>query len=169
MARARCVPHAKTAEHALLLVFLRLQCSERDGIQTERRHRANVDIRCSMKLGLFVVMLAALVACSHDRAGGLPQPSETNTHLDPGNVPSDLRDLIPLAEKWGIGDDIDRANIQSKASDQEKAQLVEALRGRNARITEWLDSYSGGAAMPREAGAFMYMQLGLDEMGLWQQ
>ena len=32
-------------------------------------------------------------------------------HLDPALVPSDLRHLIPLAEKWGIGDDLIRTDL----------------------------------------------------------
>ena len=34
-------------------------------------------------------------------------------------------------------------------------------------ITQWLDSFSIRNRMSDEAAAFMYMQLGLDEMGLW--
>jgi hypothetical protein len=86
--------------------------------------------------------------------------------LDPNKVPADLQDLIPHAEKWGIGDDFIRGDFQSKATDAEKKALQEALKGRNARITVWLDE-QGATDMSEEAAAFMYMQLGLDEMGLW--
>lgn len=87
-------------------------------------------------------------------------------HLDASKVPEDLVDLIPFARKWGIEDDLIREDVQSKSSQKEKQALADALRGRNARITEWLDAQPKGAQMTDEAAAFMYMQLGLDEMGL---
>ncbi len=87
--------------------------------------------------------------------------------LNASKVPSDLADLVPLAEKWGINDDVIRNDFQSKSSDADKQALVKALTGRNDRITKWLDSQPKDGAMSDEAAAFMYMQLGLDEMGLW--
>jgi hypothetical protein len=87
--------------------------------------------------------------------------------LDEKRVPDDLRDLIPIVEKWGIADDIIRGDFQSKASQAEKDALRKALTGRNSRITKWLDTFSEKLPMTPEAAAFMYMQLGLDEMGLW--
>ena len=88
-------------------------------------------------------------------------------HLDSRKVPSDLRDLVPLAEKWGIGDDLIREDFQSKATNAEKQTLAKTLTGRNARITEWLNDQPQGAVMSDEAAAFMYMQVGLEEMELW--
>lgn len=89
------------------------------------------------------------------------------TRLDATKVPDDLVDLIPFAEKWGIGDDLIREDFQSTATREEKQALADALRVKNARITKWLDAQSKDAPMTDEAAAFMYMQLGLDEMGLW--
>jgi hypothetical protein len=86
--------------------------------------------------------------------------------LNPNDVPTDLSDLIPLAEKWGIGDDIIRNDYQVKASQSEKEELKSCLKGRLERINEWLDSYTDGIEMSNEAAAFMYMTLCLDEMAL---
>jgi hypothetical protein len=58
------------------------------------------------------------------------------SQLDPGKVPADLRDLLPLAQRWGIGDDVDRA---------------------------WLDTFKPGT-MTDEAAAFMYAQLAIEDM-----
>src|SRR5262249_32483227 len=85
--------------------------------------------------------------------------------IDSMHVPEDLRDLIPMAEKWGIGDDIIRGDFCEKASHDEKVSLVDAVKGRTDRINKWLDSF--GSAMSQDAGAFMYMLLALDEMGLY--
>ncbi|ACF53306.1 hypothetical protein D7U98_04305 [Stenotrophomonas maltophilia] len=89
-------------------------------------------------------------------------------HLRRDRVPPDLVDLIPLAEKWGIGDDLLRDEMQERATDAEKRAMADALKHRHARITAWLDSFPKGQPMTDEAAAFMYMQLGVDEMGLMQ-
>ena len=86
--------------------------------------------------------------------------------IDPSQVPEDLRDLIPMAEMWGIGDDVIRSDFEEKASEEEKERFKEALTGRTTRITEWLDSF-GDELMSEEAGTFMYMLEALDESGLW--
>ena len=86
-------------------------------------------------------------------------------HLDPKNVPEQFRDLVELAQKWGIGDDIIRNDLHEKATLEEKQILKSALNGRTRAINEWLDTF-GAAEMTEAAGAFMYMLLGLDEMGI---
>jgi hypothetical protein len=86
--------------------------------------------------------------------------------IDPSNVPEHLRDLIPMAEKWGIGDDIIRCDFEKKASAEEKEEFREALRGRTDQVTAWLDSFEV-LGLPEDAGPFMYMLEALDESGLW--
>lgn len=85
--------------------------------------------------------------------------------IDPANVPTKLRDLIPMAEMWGIGDDIIRGDFCKKASVEEKQSLFQAVRGRTDQINKWLDSFQ--SSMTSDAAAFMYMLLALDEMGLY--
>ncbi len=125
-----------------------------------------------------VIALISVTGCSRSPSEILPASemrekyqlaaeNRPTLHLDPAKVPSDLRDLVPLAERWGIGDDLIREDFQSKATKTEKETLAKSLMGRNARITEWLNAQPQGAAMSDEAAAFMYMQLGLDEMELW--
>lgn len=86
--------------------------------------------------------------------------------LNKKNVPEDLHDLIPLAEKWGIGDDIIRNDFQEKSSDKEKQELKTSLNGRITRINDWLDSFDNDKEMSDEAAVFLYMMSGLDEMRL---
>ena len=81
-------------------------------------------------------------------------------------VPDDLRDLIPIAAEWGIGDDVIRGDKGERASPEQKELFEAALTGRTARVTAWLDSF-GSEPMSEEAGVFMYMLEALDEMGLW--
>jgi hypothetical protein len=84
--------------------------------------------------------------------------------LDPQNVPADLRHLTPLAERWGIGDDVIRLDCVDTASAAERQELHDALYEPYDEITAWLDSF-GDRPMSDEAAAFMYMQLALEEMG----
>ncbi|MGE6333727.1 hypothetical protein [Stenotrophomonas sp. NPDC077659] len=94
--------------------------------------------------------------------------SPESIHLYRDRVPPDLADLIPLAEKWGISDDVLRDEMQERATAAEKQAMGDALKDRHARITAWLDSFPQGQPMSDEAAAFMYMQVGADEMGLMQ-
>jgi hypothetical protein len=86
--------------------------------------------------------------------------------LDRARVPNDLGQLVSLAEKWGIGDDIIRNDLVGKSTDAEKRELHDALYEPFERVTEWLDSFAG-RPLPPEAEAFMYMQTALDEMGYY--
>jgi len=106
--------------------------------------------------------IGSAAALAAQRGPATPEP----IHLRRDRVPPDLVDLIPLAEKWGIGDDLLREEMQARATVAEKQAMGDALKDRHARITAWLDSFPQGQPMSDEAAAFMYMQLGADEMGL---
>jgi hypothetical protein len=47
--------------------------------------------------------------------------------LDPTKVPAPLRPLLPVAEKWGIGDDFEREAAVDAASPQELEALVHSI------------------------------------------
>jgi hypothetical protein len=94
---------------------------------------------------------------------GLTIENYTPPTLNPENVPADLRDLLPIARKWGIGDDIIREDMQQKATNDEKTNLINQLEGRTKRINEWLDSFENSQFTP-EAAAFLYLLLGHEEI-----
>lgn len=96
---------------------------------------------------------------------GLECSNRPTLQLDRQNVPAGLRHLTPLAERWGIGDDVIRGDCVDSASAAERQELHDALRGPYDEITAWLDSF-GDRPMSDEAAAFMYMQLALEEMGI---
>jgi hypothetical protein len=97
----------------------------------------------------------------------LTAENRPSINIPPENVPENLRDLIPMAEKWGIGDDVIRDDFEEKTTDEEKEEFKGKLKGRTADINTWLDSFKDGLDMSEEAGHFMYMLEALDEMGLW--
>ena len=47
--------------------------------------------------------------------------------LNPNNVSAALIPLLPLAEKWGIGDDFERENAIRNASREELEALVHSI------------------------------------------
>lgn len=100
------------------------------------------------------------------RKYGLYAENRPVIRLSPEQVPSHLRHLIPLAEKWGIGDDIIRHDYIAKASKTEKRELHDAFYEPYERITAWLGGFRANP-MAEEAEAFMYAQMALDEMGYY--
>lgn len=105
-------------------------------------------------------------AAELQRRFGLWRENRPVIRLNPTMVPPHLRDLVPLAEKWGIGDDIIRHDFIENATSSEKQELHDALYESFEGITEWLNSLAGGS-LSKEAEAFMYMQGALDEMGIF--
>jgi hypothetical protein len=63
--------------------------------------------------------------------------------LDPLRVPESVAPLIPLAEKWGLGDDLERSTRVDTASPEELMDMVNAVY-KNEGLWSWLaaDAYS---------------------------
>jgi len=98
------------------------------------------------------------------RQYGLYAENRPTIRLDPRKVPTELRDLVPLAEIWGIGDDIIRFDFVEKASEVEMRALMTGLEGRTQAVQAWLGSQPQGGELSEEAAAFMYMLSALDEL-----
>jgi hypothetical protein len=60
-------------------------------------------------------------------------------------VPQELRDLIPLAARWGITCDITRRDAGEKASREELADVARLLEGRRKQVYSWLYSDRGNS------------------------
>ena len=117
-------------------------------------------------LTIAALLGTAAAACGYDRAGGDGEDGTAAavSQLDPAAVPEALRPLVPLAQVWGIGDDVDRAEFIARASPADREALRAAIAPHQARITAWLDSF-GTDPMSEAAAAFMYLQLAVEEMG----
>lgn len=110
------------------------------------------------------LVLGCAIGCAADRAAeDRAQPPTSRYELRAENVPPNLRHLAPLAEKWGIGDDVERGELIERAPDSERQDLIRALAPHQDAITAWLDSFES-EPMTDEAAAFMYMQLAAEEM-----
>ena len=118
-------------------------------------------------LACAILLLISLSGCSGEQATrrdpGSSDAAQAVPPLDSEKVPADLRALVPLAQRWGIGDDVARSERVKRATDAERSELRAAFGPRQARITAWLDSFGQGP-MPEEAAAFMYSQLAIEEM-----
>jgi hypothetical protein len=58
--------------------------------------------------------------------------------LDPRNVPESAARLLPLAEKWAIGDDFEREEAVSRATGKELQSLVSAVDTTDDEFWDWL-------------------------------
>lgn len=83
-------------------------------------------------------------------------------------VPESLRDLIPLASKFGIGDDADRGEIMKAASPNELADLEGKVLPRQQEILEWLDTFPE-SKISDTASFFLYLGSACDEVPLFNR
>lgn len=74
-----------------------------------------------------------------------------NLPLNPDNVPKELVPLLPLAEKWGIGDDGDREDAVHQAPTSELEDLVQAVDGHiYETLDDWLINNARNENLPNE-------------------
>jgi hypothetical protein len=85
--------------------------------------------------------------------------------LDPRKVPVQLRGLIPLAERWGISDDILRVDFVSKASPESLRELRESVDKHRKLLNEWLGGpEADNPPFSEEYLAFTHMFMAADDM-----
>src|SRR5687768_7828223 len=107
------------------------------------------------KLCLALIALALAGCGDRPSAGTAAAPAaEASTcasaapvRLDDAKVPPQFKDLIPLARKWGVGDDADRSACIAAASAAERDAFEATLAGRTADIHRWLDEVKPGQAL----------------------
>lgn len=69
---------------------------------------------------------------------GLAAENRPPIHLDRSRAPAQFRQWIPLAERWGIGDDLIRDDSVHKATPAELRGLLAFGDAYDAKLTEWL-------------------------------
>lgn len=77
-----------------------------------------------------------------------------------------LRDLIPLARKFGIGCDAERGDIMKAASLEELSDLESRVMPRQQEIADWLDRYPE-TEISDTAAYFLYLGSACDEVPLY--
>ena len=120
----------------------------------------------SLTLQVALVTTAFLFVACVDHDGDLGSEDELESSrvaIAQEDVPNHLRDLVPLAEYWGIGDDSIRHDLLSTAAPEEIRALRTKLAGRTESINSWLDSLDSSKPMSDGAAAFMFMILAMEE------
>jgi hypothetical protein len=69
---------------------------------------------------------------------GLTAENRPTIRLDPASVPPALRHLIPLAEQFGVGDDLIREDIVAKTPAAELAAMRRAVAAHDDAFDDWL-------------------------------
>jgi hypothetical protein len=69
---------------------------------------------------------------------GLTAENRPTIVLDPANVPVALRPLIPLAERFGISDDLIRRDVMKKTPSDEVERVRRLVEANNKALDEWL-------------------------------
>jgi hypothetical protein len=78
---------------------------------------------------------------------GLTAENRPVIHLNASRVPEQLRCWIPLAERWGIGDDLIREDCVDKATPDELQQLL-AWSPDDAVLEAWLTGSESHSPKP---------------------
>jgi hypothetical protein len=108
---------------------------------------------------------AVLPAGEMRRKHGLYARNRPLIKLDPKRVPEPLRPLIPLAEKFGISDDLIREDFLAKTPKKELTQLKKIIAEYGDHLDEWLAGPEADHPEPtKEYIAFTCMRMGVDFM-----
>jgi hypothetical protein len=110
---------------------------------------------------LLTLLESAMPDFTEEDLRSIPIPEEDLSWFDESKVPEDLRDLIPLAKKWGVGDDLYRGEIGRRATIEERKELVEKVKPRGDRIMEFVDE---AGLRCEEAVRMMYMLTATSEV-----
>jgi len=84
--------------------------------------------------------------------------------FDDMKVPPRLRDLIPLAREFGIGDDPGRAFFIGKTSKTKRSAAAASIQAAGPAIDEWLAKFDHSKELPTEARAFFWLREAGEEM-----
>jgi hypothetical protein len=93
-------------------------------------------------------------------AGPIPKAS-----FDPGDVPVDLRQLIPYAVFWGISDDWTREDLLRHTPEPLKNNLKWVMQRFDDQLDAWLAGPDASRDNPSDAYvAFSAMRMGADSV-----
>lgn len=95
---------------------------------------------------------------------GLYAENAPRIRLDASKVPEALRSLIPMAERFGVSDDLIRDDVRRNAPPEELEQLRRAVEHRRDALDAWLAGpEAAGPKYSAEYIAFSAMCMAADE------
>lgn len=94
---------------------------------------------------------------------GLIAENRQSLALDCSNVPAPLRGLIPLAEEFGIGDDLIRHDLVAKCDPSILADMRNAVFAHDDELDAWLAGpAANGPTFSAEYIAFTCLRMAAD-------
>jgi hypothetical protein len=94
---------------------------------------------------------------------GLTAENRPTIVLDAAKVPAGLRPLIPLAEKFGISDDLIREDVVAKTSAADLQAMRRVVAAHDDAFDEWLAGpEAGGPVFSNEYIAFSALRMAAD-------
>lgn len=130
-------------------------------------YRLAFGLLLAVLLPVFVIELIILMLAGRD-LGMFVQPKPVSVPvLLEQEVPESLRDLIPLARKFGVGDDAERGDILRAATPAELDGLEQRVQPRQQEIADWLDSFPE-REISDTATFFLYLGSACDEAALYR-
>jgi hypothetical protein len=95
---------------------------------------------------------------------GLTADNRRLIQLDPREVPSKLRHLVPLAEHFGIPDDLIRQDLLAKTPAEEVEEMRRVVAAHDEAFDEWLGGpEAAGPNYSAEYIAFTCLRMAADE------
>ena len=88
--------------------------------------------------------------------------AELESSMDAECVPEGFREVTPWAVRLGVGDDVCRSTLVENLTASERSEVLGVIGDHATSIHRWLDGFEDRPLTP-EAGAFMYLLLGLEE------
>ncbi|MGB6223010.1 hypothetical protein [Haloferula sp.] len=77
-------------------------------------------------------------------------PAAIPPKLDLSKVPEEFHSLAPLAERYGVGDDIYREEMVESLTDHERTELIEFLDSWDDRLDTWLAGAEADSRPPSD-------------------
>ena len=85
--------------------------------------------------------------------------------LDLGKVPAALHCLVPLAERFGVPDDLIRQGVLAKATDGDLETMRQTVQSAEDALDSWLAGpEAGGPSYSAEYIAFSCLRMAADEI-----
>ncbi|MGC5076585.1 hypothetical protein [Agrococcus sp. DT81.2] len=87
--------------------------------------------------------------------------------LDPAPVPEPVRDLVPYAEVWGLGDDVERDELVEAAPAEARDDLLSIFSTRGGELEDWLAGPAAdGPEYSAEYVAFVNMMMAYEYLSV---
>ena len=99
-------------------------------------------------------LLCAILLCCQTRRQGTRTGGAGSMVLDATCVPESLRDLVPLASRWGIADPEARDEVEKEMTAAQTGEVRDAVHPRAPEIRAWLRAARSGGACANETAAF---------------